>query len=66
MMDYELMRAELEERRRRAERGAEVRRMLAGSGADPAARRWAAAVRSAVGLGVARFGLRLAGAARAH
>lgn len=53
MIDYELMRSELEERRARARRAAETRRLVAGSARRP----W----RSAVGLGVARLGLRLAG-----
>ena len=63
MIDYELMRDELEERRRLALRRAEVRRMVAESGSDLARQPWTAAMRSAVGLGVARLGLRLAGAA---
>lgn len=55
MIDIELMRRELQERRRRAERGAEVRRLLAGRRRSPAGPRWTAAVRSAVGPGVARL-----------
>ncbi|HXM55166.1 MAG TPA: hypothetical protein VOB72_07225 [Candidatus Dormibacteraeota bacterium] len=56
MIDYELMRRELEERQLRARRANEARRLLASGGGR---RPWS--VRSAVGLGVARIGLRLAG-----
>jgi hypothetical protein len=68
MIDYELMRSELEERLRRAERGAELRRLMGGPRRSVAGRGWTAAVRTAVGLGVARLGLLLAGggAVRAH
>jgi hypothetical protein len=54
MIDYELMRSELEERQSRARRAAEVRRMLAGGAVGQS---W----RNVVGLGMARLGLRLAG-----
>jgi phosphatidylserine/phosphatidylglycerophosphate/cardiolipin synthase-like enzyme len=63
MIDQELMRDQLDELRRRAERGAEVRRLLAGTGDRPVLRR-ASAARSALGLGIARVGLWLAGAYR--
>jgi hypothetical protein len=61
MIDYELVRDGLEERRQRALHRAEVRRLLAGSREGRARRRWTAAVRSALGTGLARFGLWLAG-----
>jgi len=63
MIDYEMVRDHLEELRRQALHRAEVRRLLAGSGSDLARVPWTAAMRSAVGLSVARLGLRLAGAA---
>ena len=62
MIDYELMRDQLEERRRRAEHRARVRRTLAESGAPR--RSWPEAVRSMTGLRVARMGLWLAGVHR--
>jgi hypothetical protein len=63
MIDYYLVREDLDERLRRAQHRADVRRMLARSGPAPARRPWTAAVRSSVGLGVVRLGLRLAGTA---
>lgn len=62
MIDYELVRDQLAERRRRAQHRAEVRRLLAGSREELARRRWMAEARRALGLGMARLGLWLAGA----
>jgi len=59
MIDYELVSGHLEELRARARRDAEVRRLVTASRRPR--RPWTAAVRSAVGLGVVRVGLRLAG-----
>lgn len=61
MIDYELMMYEVRERQSLALRRAQAAR-LAVQKADTNDRSWTAAVRSAVGIRVARLGLRLAGA----
>jgi hypothetical protein len=61
MIDYDLVTTELRERQARAQRDAEASR-LAAALRTAGAGTWTAAVRSAIGIRVARFGLRLAGA----